>query len=444
MKKANLIVCVVMVATMLLPACGGGTVATQPPAGATQPSGQKVNLVYWSMWNKTEPQAIALTSIIGKFEAANPNITIEAVWNGRENQTKVRTALGSNTPIDLADQDEDQIAGGLVLQGMALPLDDILNAPALGEDVLLKDLFYPGMVDLFSKDGVHYLLPYADQPVMFIYNKAIFTAAGIAAPPATWDEFLADAQKIKDAGYVPIASEGDVADYAMFYFTYLVERMAGKGFLLNAIMDKTGQAWLDPTFLQAMTMVRELWDKGFIPPESVGYQWPAGQQTLATGIAAMELCGSWLPEELNPLVAPDFKWGGFPFPAVAGGTGSIDDLQQWQFAFIILKNSAHPKEAGLFLKFLMTKESQAEFSSGATYGVTRPGVDWPKDIVDSEAASASAKVVFTHADGGTALYPEFTNNVLFANYLNAYIGQMTPAEFVQKMADDSKAYWANK
>jgi raffinose/stachyose/melibiose transport system substrate-binding protein len=192
-----------------------------------------------------------------------------------------------------------------------------------------------------------------------------------------------------------------------------------------------------------MTMVRDLWDKGYIPEISKGYQWPAGQQTLATGKAAMELCGSWLPEELNPMAGPNFKWGGFRFPTVSGGVGSLDDLQQWQFAFIILKNSAHPKEAELFLKFLMTKDSQAEFSSGATYGVTRPGVDWPIYEADSEAASASAKVVFTHADGGTALHAEYTKNVFFANYLSAYIGKMTPAEFVQKMASDSKTYWAN-
>ena len=112
MKKANLIVCFVMVATMLVSACSGGTVATQAQAGATQPSGQKVNLVYWSMWNKTEPAAIALTDIIGKFAAANPNIIITPVWNGRENQTKVRTALGATITTSGAQVYNDAVTLG--------------------------------------------------------------------------------------------------------------------------------------------------------------------------------------------------------------------------------------------------------------------------------------------------------------------------------------------
>ena len=37
------------------------------------------------------------------------------------------------------------------------------------------------------------------------YNKELFEKAGIDAPPATWDEFLADVQKLKDAGITPIA-----------------------------------------------------------------------------------------------------------------------------------------------------------------------------------------------------------------------------------------------
>ena len=227
MKKFYMIVCVVMAASMLLSACGG---AAKAPGAATQaPAAQKVNLVYWSMWNKTEPSAIALTDIITKFEAANPNITVSPVWNGRENQTKVRTALGSNTVIDVVDQDASQIAGGMMQQGLLLPLDDMLNSPDLDTPgAAFKDQFNPGTLDLYVKDGVHYLMPYDDSPVMFWYNKDIFTKAGISAPPATWDDFTADLQKIKDAGYVPLAVESDGGDYNIFYFQYLVERFKGQ------------------------------------------------------------------------------------------------------------------------------------------------------------------------------------------------------------------------
>ena len=442
MKKANLILCVVIVATMLLSACGGGA-PQAPAAGQASGSGEKVELVFWSMWNKTEPSAAALTDIIAKFEAAHPNITITPVWNGRENQTKVRTALGSGTVIDLVDQDASQIAGGMMQEGLLLPLDDMLATTALDENVPFKDVFYPGMLDLYTKDGVHYLMPYDDSPVMFWYNKDAFTKAGITAPPTTWDEFLVDLQKIKDAGYVPLAVEADGGDYNMFYINYLVERIKGKGFIQSAIEDKTGEKWKDPVFTQALTMVKELWDKGFIPPESLGYQWPAAQQTLATGKSAMELVGGWLPNELAPMAGPDFKWGGFAFPAVSGGVGKSTDLQQWALAFGILKDTKHPAEAQEFLKFVMTKESQKRLVE-ALQGAVRKGVEWPAPMADGATASANATTVLDHNDGGTALYPEFTKNVYYANVLPVFLGQAKVEDFSTKMSTDAKNYWANK
>jgi raffinose/stachyose/melibiose transport system substrate-binding protein len=431
MKKVYLIVSLMMVATMVLAACGGGGT-----------SSEKVDLAFWSMWNNTEPSAIALTDIITKFEAANPNITVSPVWNGRENQTKVRTALGSNTVIDIVDQDASQIAGGLMKEGLLLPLDDMLATKALDEDVTFSEVFNPGTLNLYEVDGVHYLMPYDDSPVMFWYNKDIFTAAGISAPPTTWDEFLTDLQMIKDAGYVPLAIESDGGDYNMFYFGYLVERMKGKGFLFSAIEDKTGEMWKDPTFTTALTMIRDLWDSGFIPPESLGYQWPAAQQTLATGVSAMELCGGWLPNELSEMAGPDFKWGGFNFPAVSGGAGKVTELQQWLLAFGILKDTAHPAEAEAFLKFVMTTESQTRLTQ-ALQGAVRKGVTWPAAMADGATASENATVVLDNVDGGTANYAEFTRNVLYADVLDVFLGNATVEDFPTKMSSDAATYWAS-
>jgi len=201
--------------------------------------------------------------------------------------------------------------------------------------------------------------------------------------------------------------------------------------------------WKDPGFTQALTMIKELWDKGFIPPESLGYQWPAGQQTLATGKAAMELCGGWLPNELSDMAGPDFKWGGFPFPAVAGGAGNVNDLQQWPLAVGVLKGTAHPAEAQMFLKFVMTKESQTRLGQ-ALQGLVRKGVEWPAAMADGAVASANATKVLDHADGGTAMHPEFTKNVLFFDVLPVFLGQATIADFPAKMSVDAKNFWANK
>ena len=168
----------------------------------------------------------------------------------------------------------------------------------------------------------------------------------------------------------PWRSEGDVGDYNIYYF-HLVEHMKGKE-LLSSINDKTGQKWKDPVYTKALTMIKNLWDKGHIPQASMGYRWPAGQQTLARGIAAMELCGAWLPTELSPLTGSDFAWGGFNFPAVAGGIGKVTDLQEWLFAFGVIKTTQHPHEAMDFLKFVMTNDSQKRIVQGLGEGGCNP------------------------------------------------------------------------
>ncbi len=61
---------------------------------AAQPSGvsaaDPVKLVYWSHWNEPEGQTQVIKSWMKAFMKRNPHITIEAVWNGRQNDTLVR------------------------------------------------------------------------------------------------------------------------------------------------------------------------------------------------------------------------------------------------------------------------------------------------------------------------------------------------------------------
>jgi ABC-type glycerol-3-phosphate transport system substrate-binding protein len=460
MKKTNLIISIVALATMLLTACGGAVTTQAPAAAATQApaaaatqapaaaatqapaaSGAKVNLVFWSMWNKTEPSAIAYTQIIANFEAKYPNITISPVWNGRENQTKARTALGGGTVIDLVDQDASQIAGGMEQEGVLLPLEDLLNSPDLDEPgTAFKDIFNPGALDMYVKDGQHYLIPYDDNPIMFFYNKDAFTKAGITAPPATWDDFLADCAKIKATGVDPIALESDY--FNEWYFSYLVERIKGPGFLLKSIEDKTGAAWNDPVYTQALGMIQDLWTKGYIPDSAHGNMWPAGEQSMGMGKTAMELVGSWVPTELLPTTGPNFNWGAFNFPAVAGGVGKSTDLQQALLSIGVIKASKHPQEAELFIKFLLTAQSQ-KLMTAQLRSSTRKGIPWPAPVMDAYNAVAGTTQILDEMDGGAYLYAEFTNNVLTADIVPVIQTKATVAAFPAKMSADAKNYWAN-
>ncbi len=459
-KKLNVILLVTVALAMMLSACqpaaaptaaepAGATTAPEPagaataaePAGAA--AGNKVELVFWSMWNEGENQAIAITNTIKEFEAKYPDITIKATWNGRQNQTLLRNALAAGTKVDFMDQDADQVAGGMVAAGQGYALNDLLETKALDEDVAFKDVFSPGTLHMFDIDGKTYLIPYIYNTAQFFYNKAAFEKAGVK-DVKTWDDLIAACGNLKTAGYAPIAIEGSEPDYNVIYFTYLMERLKGVGFMSKAANDKTGEMWKDPAVLKAAQMSRELWDKGCIPEVSAGYKWPQAQETVAAGETAMELVGSWLPTELASAAGPDFKWGALSFPEVSDGVGKNTDLGTFILSFMILKDTEHPKEAFEFLKFLMTKDSQTQMVKTGIVGVTRKGVAWPASLAEAQAAAEGATSLFGHGDGLQGSNAEYFVKVLRDPFNAMFIGQVTPEKFVEKLAADSVAYWAGK
>lgn len=431
MKKS---VRISLVASLLLLAIlSVGAVAAQDP----------VTLVYWSMWNETEGQALVIQDAITAFEAANPNINIEAVWNGRQNQTLVRTALSGGTVIDLMDQDADQIAGGLMREGFGLPLNDYLQQPALDHDEPLADVFLPGTLDMFALDGNIYLLPYIYNTVQFWYDKRVFEETGLAIP-TTWDELLAACTTLADAGYAPIAAEGNEPGYAAFYLTEILARLKGPGWLRQAAADPTGEMWRDPAVLDTAQKTRQLWDSGCVPPETLGYVWPQGQQTLAFGQAGMELVGSWLPVELQTATDPDFQWGGFSFPNIEGGEGSTSDVYALLLSFMINKDTAYPDEAFEFLKFIMTDAVQQQFTDESLVGVTNKYIEWNPIIADAQVAALNATTTYGDVDNVASLYSEYLNTILYPNYVTLWQGNSTPEEFVETMVTQTAEYWATR
>lgn len=440
MKRMRILIVLLVSLSLILSACQTAEEATPAPAEG-EGEQEQIVLEYWSMWNPSEPAAMAIQKWIDAFEAENPNITINATWNGRENQTKLRSALSGGTKVDLMDQDADQITGGLMKEGMGYPLNDFLQQQALDEDITVAETFTPGALDLHKDGETYYQFPYMNNTWQFWANGDMLEDAGVTEEPQTWDEFIEMAQKLQDAGYGVLAAEGNEFSYNFAYYTYLIERMKGPGFLLDAAADETGESWNDPAFLQAAQMIHQLWDLGFFPPETVGYVWPAGQMTLATGESAMELCGSWLPNELRGTAGEDFNWVGLRFPEVEGGEGSIDHLTEWLISFMIMEDTEHPEEVFEFLKFTQTQENAQMMATEAIIGVTRKGVEWPELIKDGEIAAANAELALLPYDGIQAYYPEYQETVLAPAFNELFVTDISPEEFIQRMVEGNQEFW---
>jgi len=125
--------------------------------------------------------------IVADFEAANPDIKVNAVYSGNYDDTRVRalSALNSGEPAQLAVMFSID-AYDLIEQDLILPFDDLTT------DAAWLDSFYPALMANGKIEGKTWGIPFQRSTIVAYYNKDLFRAAGLdpEAPPTTWDEII--------------------------------------------------------------------------------------------------------------------------------------------------------------------------------------------------------------------------------------------------------------
>lgn len=155
-------------------------------------------------------------SIIADFEAKNPNVDVVLEMQSWDNINDVlRTKLQSeSTTPDVLNIDA---YADFAKDGQLYEAKDVVSQSVL-------DDFQPGFAKNASLDGTQYGLPIAASTRTLFYNKDLFEQAGVTAPPKTWDELLAAAQKISAlgngiAGYgLPLGNEEAQAETSIWTF----------------------------------------------------------------------------------------------------------------------------------------------------------------------------------------------------------------------------------
>ncbi|MFR1834527.1 MAG: ABC transporter substrate-binding protein [Lachnospiraceae bacterium] len=398
MRKKLLALALVSAMAGSLAACGGSgdTAATtaaattaasegsEAPADTTAadakaPSGDGQTLVYWSMWESTEPQGQAIQEAVDAF-TAETGIKVDLQFKGRTGiREGLQPALDAGTNIDLFDEDIDRVNG--VWGDYLMDLEELVKAndyEATANAGLMAACREVGGGTLKS-------IPYQPNVFAFFYNQAIFDEAGITEVPTTWEELDAACQKIKDAGYTPITDDDA---YITSLFGYHMSRLVGQDRTEEIV--KNGE-WDDPAVLKTAEAFADFAAKGYFSETIASNVWPAGQnQELALGTAAMYLNGSWLPNEVKDMAGEDFKWGCFSYPAVEGGVDGPEAANYGAQVFAINKNSKNA-EAAFQLIMKITKgeydKKLAEMSSGIPADSTN--TEWPalvqcaKPVMDS-------------------------------------------------------------
>jgi len=185
------------------------------------------------------------------------------------------------------------------------------------------------------------------------YRTDLFQKAGISAPPTTWEEFRADAEKLTDKakkqyGFILFANEA-----AYYWYPWLWQ--AGGDTLAP---DGVDVIFDSPEGKKAAKFYVGLRD--FTPPDFWNSNSWDGRVAFANGTVAMYVAGAWFAGTLQTEF-PDAtgKWSTAPLPKDQRCATTIAGD-----AMVLFKASQNPDAAWKWIEFVTAPENMALINLG--------------------------------------------------------------------------------
>jgi len=199
----------------------------------------------------------SIKAVFAQFEAAHPGVKVQGVGIPfAQYHAQMLTELKAGSPPDVLRADDPQLPLWID-QDFLEPLD-----PWLKDAGLDPNAFNFAQRDA-QKDGKNYAALYITNPRVFLYNKALFSAAGIPIAPRNAGEFEADVKRLtnpdtRQFGFGLASKEGDTTGF----FIQLMPIVIGMG---GSFFDNGRPTATNPRVADALALVKRLWDGGAIP-----------------------------------------------------------------------------------------------------------------------------------------------------------------------------------
>ncbi|MCS7461419.1 extracellular solute-binding protein [Paenibacillus doosanensis] len=340
MKKTATTIVSSVLALSVIAGCGGAKTNNEASSSqADAGKGEKVKLEFFQ--NKTEAKA-SFDELIKKFNDANPNITVTQV-NPPDAETVLKTRVAKKDVPDIIGLGATDTFAQLSKSGL---FADFSN------DALVSNIqpSYVNMLKKLTGTDQLYGIPFTANASGVIYNKTMFKELGLTIPK-TWDELIATAQKVKDAGKTPFYLTIKDSWTVMVPFNSLSTDILGIDFYEKRAQ---GAVKFDSAeFREVADKQLKLLDFG--QKDMMGKGYNDGNTAFAKGESAMYLQGVWAIPEIKK-ANPNIDLGVFTLPATNDPAknkviSGVDTL------LTISKNSKHPEEAKKFIEFMLKPEN---------------------------------------------------------------------------------------
>lgn len=362
---------VTMLSATLLLAAAAACGDDQDGGGGSSPAGVDDGATL-TLWTRAGTEAVS-KAYAEAYNATHQNQVTVTSYPNEEYPAKLASAAGAKALPDLFAADV-VFAPQYASQGLWVDITDRFDASGLKEKVS------PGHVRAGTWDGRSFAVPHAVDMSVMLYNKDLYTKAGLdpEKPPTTLTEFADHARKIDALG-------GDVnGTYfggncgGCVEFTFWPSVWAAGG----DVLDEQGTAAkIDSTEMaDVFALYRTLYEEGVAAPASkdeAGPTWLGALQSGNVGIAPGPSVWLGLIEEKG------VKMGVAPITGLAGGESTFiggDSIG-------IGATSSKAAQAWDFLQWTMSDEAQVEVVAKSK------GVPIRTDLASNKYSSADPRIV---------------------------------------------------
>lgn len=377
-----------------------------------------------SGWGSSLIEQQLLQQVIDDFERQHPRIHVKLETIADQYMDVIKTRLIGDAAPDVFYLDALE-APFLMTQGVLEPLDSYIQPAFQIED------FEQNLLGIFKHENTVYGLPKDYSTLALFYSKKAFAAAGIAAPPKTWDELIAFSKQLT----IDRNGDGKPEQYGLGILPELPRlsfmiRSAG-----GAVVDASGEAtFAEDSALRGVEPVVNQYrgDRTAVRAIDVGAN--SGSEMFGQGRVAMVLEGNWMIPYLRETF-PNLEYGTAEVPQVNQQPGTM----VYTVAYVMDRQSSHKPEAWKLISYLTGKAGMAKWTGTGFALPTRKSVAAQQQIEQDPLRSPLVAGVNYATPWQVGSYPTVINNQFNNQFLSALLGEQPLKQAMQKAQQDANA-----
>jgi raffinose/stachyose/melibiose transport system substrate-binding protein len=282
-------------------------------------------------------------------------------------------------------------------------------------------------LDCKNGKGQIYAVPNDAGTYALFYNKALFKKAGVAKPPTTYAEVLADCVKFKAAGIIPLAY-GDRDGYSTDnWLTYNYVSYMSKGDIAKVNDGKL--KYTDPKLVKPLQDLVAFKQKGCVNTDASTHENNDANTYFTSGKAAMVQMFPFVVGQFEKALGKNLGLAALPTSGNGPLKGKVagNSFHNW----VIPKNAHNPDGAWDFIK--LATDSTGGGALASIVGAPPTNVAAAKSMKDPFArffGNLESKIALPLLD---SVIPAKNTLLYYKQLQAAFSGKVTPQQAMQNV-----------